>query len=69
MVMLGNALSKALWSIAALPISVSTDSSLGMAILIRVTLRKSRLRRSIQLVVYIIACSSGALFRYVMYAL
>lgn len=35
---------------ATLPMSVSTDSSLGMAVRILVTLLKSRLRRSIQLV-------------------
>lgn len=34
--MFGNALSKALWSIATLPIRVSTDSSLGIAVLMRV---------------------------------
>ena len=36
------------------PIKVSTDSSLGIAVLMRVTRLKSRFNRSIQLVVYII---------------
>ena len=53
-VMLGKVLSNALLSMATLPIKVSTDSSFGMAVLILVTRRKSRLSRSIQLVVYII---------------
>ena len=38
---------------AALTMSVSTESSSGMAVHILVTLLKSRLRDSIQLVVYI----------------
>ena len=50
-VMFGSSRSKALCSMATLPISVSTDSSLGMAVRILVTLLKSRFRRSIQLVV------------------
>ena len=50
-VMFGSNRSKALCSMATLPISVSTDSSLGMAVRILVTLLKSRFRRSIQLVV------------------
>ena len=59
-VMLGKCRLKALCSMATLPIRVRTDSSLGMAVLIRVTLLKSLFNRSIQLVVYIIDCISGA---------
>ena len=43
-------------SIAVLPISRSTDSSLGMAPRILVTLRKSFWSLSIQFIVYIIDC-------------
>lgn len=42
--------SKALCSMATLFFDVSTDSSLGMAVRVLVTFLKSRLRRSIQLV-------------------
>ena len=43
--------SSALFSIATLPIRINTDSSLGMAVLMRVTQRKSLLSRSIQFIV------------------
>lgn len=46
-----NNRSKALCSMATLPISVNTDSSSGIAARILVTLLKSQSRRSIQLVV------------------
>lgn len=58
-VMSGKCRLKALCSMATLP-RVRTDSSLGMVVLIRVTLLKSLFNRSIQLVVYIIDCISGA---------
>lgn len=48
-VMFGSARSRALFSIATLPIRINTDSSLGMAVLMRVTLRKSLFCRLIQL--------------------
>ena len=51
MVMFGKARSKALFSIATFHIRINTDSSLGMAVLMRVTLRKSLSSRSIQFVV------------------
>ena len=52
-----NSWSKVLCFMATLLISVSTDFSLVMTVRILVTLLKSRLRRSIQLVFYIVTVS------------